>query len=276
MPVKNILCAYNGSPASEAALKASILMHKKYAAHLTGFFAHGCLSVDTGLRSWMPQALCESVLQVESGFNAKVKQQFLASVEGQVAPDKLHWISEKGRSDATVAEYARLFDVTVVGQFDPLLGREHLELHPDQIALKSGRPVLVFPRGWDQNEIPDHAVLAWDGKRTATRALADAMQILETKKRITVLTVATGKACKPLQGIDVVEALRRHDVEVELVTISPKGRSVGDSILDYCDQVGARLLVTGAYEHSMFREDLVGGVTDTLVRKANIPVLMSH
>lgn len=276
MTVKNILCAYNGSPASEAALKASILMHQQYDAHVTGFFAHGGSSVDAGLRSWMPESLRESLLQVEVGFNAQVRQQFFARVAELVAPEKLHWVSENGRSDASVAEYARLFDITVVGQFDQLPGREHLELHPDQIALKSGRPVLIFPKDWDQKEIPDHAVLAWDGKRTATRALADAMQLLETKQRITVLTVETGKTCQALTGIDVVEALRRHDVEVEQVTISPKGRSVGDSILAYCNAVGAGLLVTGAYEHSVFSEDLMGGVTDTLIRKANIPVLMSH
>jgi nucleotide-binding universal stress UspA family protein len=36
------------------------------------------------------------------------------------------------------------------------------------------------------------------------------------------------------------------------------------------------LLVMGAYEHSKFREDFLGGVTATVLREIEIPVLLSH
>jgi len=276
MAVKNILLAYNGSASSEAALKAAILMHAKHDTHVTGLLAHGCSKIDANLRPWMPNSMRESLLEMEDEANKRIEAQFFSSAQAHIAGDKLHWIAERGRSNATVSEYARMFDITVVGQHDALLGAEHLELHPDRIAVKSGRPVLVFPKDWDEPNINEHAVLAWDGRRTATRALADAMQILETKKLITVLTVDNGKIGEPLKGIDVEVALRRHGIEVEMVRVKSQGRSVGQTILDYCDERGAGLLVTGAYEHSVFREELMGGVTNKLVRQAKLPVLMSH
>lgn len=276
MSVKNILCAYNGAPSSDVALRAAVLMHKKYNAHVTGLFAYGGSRIDSNLRSWMPKTLQSSLLKVENDLCENVESQFRKITEAKVQGDYLHWISEKGRSNATVADYARMFDITVVGQFDSVLGAEHVELRPDHIALRSGRPVLMIPKNWSEDAISDHAVLAWDGRRTATRALADAMQILETKRLITVLTIDNGKKIAPLNGICVEDALTRHGVEVERVHVKPKGRTVGQAILDYCKETEATFLVAGAYEHSIFREELVGGVTNTIVSQADIPVLISH
>jgi nucleotide-binding universal stress UspA family protein len=36
---------------------------------------------------------------------------------------------------------------------------------------------------------------------------------------------------------------------------------MADTLVDHCENVGARLLVVGAYEHSPWREGLIGGVT---------------
>ena len=55
-------------------------------------------------------------------------------------------------------------------------------------------------------------------------------------------------------------------------------------VLDYnaeaaqktADEIGAKLIVMGAYEHSKFSQDIFGGVTHDVVRSSNIPVFMSH
>jgi len=276
MAVKNILCAYNGSGSSDAALRGCFLMHKQYDAHVTGLLAHGGSQLDERLLTWIPKSLQQPILELEQSTNQKIEEQFFNNAAGAIAANKLHWVSDEGRSNHTVAEHARMFDLTVMGQFDPLVGHEHLELYPDQVAIMSGRPVLIFPRDWNLSQIPESAVLAWDGKRTASRALFDSMQILETKKKIVVLMVDTGKRFPPGNGLDIKEALNRHGVEVDLVTVKANGKPVGEVILDYCDRTNAELLVMGAYQHSVFREDLVGGVTNTIITQAALPVLLSH
>ena len=40
--------------------------------------------------------------------------------------------------------------------------------------------------------------------------------------------------------------------------------------------IGADLLVMGAYGHSRFREWVLGGATETALKDAKIPVLLSH
>ena len=40
--------------------------------------------------------------------------------------------------------------------------------------------------------------------------------------------------------------------------------------------LGAGILVMGAYEHSKFSEDLLGGVTRDILENADLPLLMSH
>ena len=213
---------------------------------------------------------------LEADAFAKIEAQFRDQAAGRIDADKLHWISRYGRSDATVAEYARMYDVTIVGRYDALSGGEHLELHPDRIALKSGRPVLVVPRGWQPDRIHEHAVVAWDGGRAVTRAVNDAMQILETKQLVTVLTVQNGGGAKRLEGIDIQTALQRHGIDVEMKSVPPGGLSVGARILAECRALDTGLLVMGAYEHSVFREELIGGATRDILRDTDRPVLIAH
>lgn len=53
-------------------------------------------------------------------------------------------------------------------------------------------------------------------------------------------------------------------------------RGAGATILDACTELGAGLLIMGAYEHSKFSEDLLGGATRDILSDARLPVLMSH
>ena len=51
---------------------------------------------------------------------------------------------------------------------------------------------------------------------------------------------------------------------------------VGDIILSRISDMGADLVVMGAYGHSRMRELMMGGVTRDLLGHMTIPVLMSH
>jgi nucleotide-binding universal stress UspA family protein len=50
----------------------------------------------------------------------------------------------------------------------------------------------------------------------------------------------------------------------------------GDVLLSRAADLGADLLVIGAYGHSRARELLLGGVTRTILQSMTLPVLMSH
>lgn len=276
MAIKNLLIAYSGSESSDAALDFALFMRDKYDAHLTGLLAHNFAPINQNISSFIPEDLKESIKKARLKAAKNIESRFKKRVASSSASDKIHWISKRGESDATVAKYARLYDLTIIGRYDAVHGEDQVELHPDMIAMVSGRPVLLVPREFDMSTFNEHAVLAWDGKRASARALADAMQILKTKTLVTIVTVEDGDSEFSLPEIDVETALQRHGVKTERVHLKRNGKSVGNRILKYLDQAQPRLLVMGAYEHSKFRQSIVGGVTSSVLKKAKVPIIISH
>lgn len=278
MSITNILVAYNGLPASEAALAGAVRLRDHYGAHLTGLYAHGGSRLSHHIKPWMPEKVKSALMEIETDSGATVARSFRAATGG-VPDDRLHWIDSAEAPNSTVAAYARLFDITVVGLHEHAegYGQTHLELYPDRIAFDSGRPVMVFPRGHDGPLFDGKAVVAWDGGRAAARALADAMAILEDEKEVEIVSVGRSPLERSLPGFDVRGVLERHNVAVRLTELPrPRGATVAEVLVDHCTSTGASLLVMGAYEHSPLREDLVGGVTHDIALNASIPVLMSH
>lgn len=273
--IKNILVAYNGSASSEAAMRLATLMYKKYNAHVTGLLAHQSAQAKLQQETWIPKDLKEMLGKVEASEHSKIKDAFLKLARDTIAEDRLHWIETYGSSDQTISDYSLLYDITVAGRRDVLVGHERYEYHPDRIASRSGRPVIVVPREYDVLQIHEHAVIAWDGNRAATHALWASMGILETKQRVTVLKIDTGQTKSPLPGIDVLTALARHGVSAELKILPAINGSTSKPILDYCDAEDAGLLVMGAFQTNSLREKLFGSTSKSLLEKSKIPILIS-
>ena len=278
MSIKNILVAYNGLPGSEAALAGAVLMHKYFDAHLTGLFAHGNPFLSRQVQKpWMPKKVQQAIIEAADSPTAEIQEKF-NQICSDVPNDKLHWIDSGGSVQRTVARYARLFDITVLGMHESSTdqGQSHIEIFPDRVAFDSGRPVMIFPADFEGSVFDQRAVVAWDGGRAAARALGDAMQILETESSVEIVSVGRSPLADSMPGIDVGMVLDRHDVHVTLTELPRDNRSIADTLVDHCDTTEASLLVMGAYEHSPLREGLIGGVTHDIALRAKIPVLMSH
>ena len=56
----------------------------------------------------------------------------------------------------------------------------------------------------------------------------------------------------------------------------PEGGALGERMLAEAEKAGADMLVMGAYGHSRLREMVLGGVTQSVTAKAEIPVFMAH
>lgn len=278
MSIKNILVAYNGLPGSEAALSGAVLMQQFFDAHVTGLFAHGNPFLSRQInKAWMPKRVQEAIIEASDSPTADVQRKFAEACQA-VPPEKLHWVDSGGSVQRTVARYARLFDVTVLGMHETDLDHslKHIDIHPDRVAFDSGRPVMTFPANYEGSVFNGRAVVAWDGGRAAARALADAMHILETESEVEIVSVGRSPLSDSMPGIDVGMVLDRHDVNVTLTELPREKRSIADTLVDHCEKTGASLLVMGAYEHSPLREGILGGVTHDIALRAKLPVLMSH
>jgi nucleotide-binding universal stress UspA family protein len=95
---------------------------------------------------------------------------------------------------------------------------------------------------------------------------------------VTVLTIDAreGDAHGELPGADISLHLARHGVKAEIERTVSAGIAPGEVLLSRAADLGADLLVIGAYGHSRVRELLLGGATRSILQSMTLPVLMSH
>ncbi len=74
----------------------------------------------------------------------------------------------------------------------------------------------------------------------------------------------------------MIEHLRRHGLHPNFETLESGLISVADTVLLRAKEIGAAMIVMGAYGHSRLRETILGGVTHDMLRNMTRPLLMSH
>ena len=175
-----------------------------------------------------------------------------------------------------LVEYSRLRDLTIV----PMPEGNYLhQWYAESVIFGSGRPTVVLPHGRKRTGsfALDTVIVAWDFSQPATRAIADAMPILEKAKRVCVLTVTKEKAIGTRRsGAELAKHLARHGVDVVLDEVDAKGRGIGDVFEAHVTYRNADLLVMGAYGHSRLREFVLGGATKSMLTRPPVPVFLSH
>ncbi|SDP71973.1 Universal stress protein family protein [Ralstonia sp. 25mfcol4.1] len=133
--------------------------------------------------------------------------------------------------------------------------------------------MLVVPPQARLSKI-DTALVAWNGRREAARAVCDALPLLQRANRVILLVVMGGKGLWQHGDGELVRWLGTHGVQASLVVEEPS--SVAGCLLQKALQVSADLLVAGGYGHSRIGELMTGGTTRTLLRNTPVPLLISH
>jgi nucleotide-binding universal stress UspA family protein len=174
--------------------------------------------------------------------------------------------------------HARYADLTVVGQGIDLKDAPHdLAFLPEELALGVGRPVLVVPRYGTFETFGERVLIAWNGSREATRAVHDALPLLTRATKVTVLSIdPEPDSGARVPSADITLHLARHGVSAEADSTVALDMAVGDMLLSRAADLGANLLVMGAYGHSRVREMVLGGATRHILQHMTVPVLMSH
>ncbi len=272
MSIKNILHAYSGDASKGAGLRHAITIAKHHDAWLTGIIRHSPSDLERTLRGIVPKDYLASFFEAEQTRVTEKAERFRSITTDAGLEHKCDFVDLSTQNGMSLSEFARPFDLVVTGVHSNTENEGHLSANPDLIALRSGRPVLVVPDDYVSQGLAEQAVVAWDGKRASARAIGDAMETLEEKSKVTVVTVGD----QPAPGTDILlRNLKRHGIVTELL-LKPKTSSIADTILSVAQDVSAKLVVLGAFEHSKFSHDMFGGVTTEVIGKADVPVLLSH
>ena len=105
-------------------------------------------------------------------------------------------------------------------------------------------------------------LVAWNASREATRAVNDALPLLEAAAKVTVLVVNPAVGMRghgEVPGADMALHLARHGVRAEASALTSHDVEIGALLLSQAAELEADLIVMGAYGHSRLRELVMGG-----------------
>jgi nucleotide-binding universal stress UspA family protein len=174
-----------------------------------------------------------------------------------------------------IADYARLRDLTIV----PVPADNDVDQWcAETVVFQSGRPVLIVPEDQQHTEAKlDAIAIAWDFSRTAARAVADAIPLLERAKTVRILCATNEKSFNSSRASsELATHLSRHGISAIVDEVDAAGRAIGDVMTRFIAANQIDLLVMGAYGHSRFREFILGGATESMMSRPPVPTFLSH
>ncbi len=278
MPLHDILVQLDSTEQSGQRLRLAADLARKHGAHLTGLHVYDPMpalfvpdpSGGAVIAELLEQIRADAIAaatRIEADFRERIQREGIAG----------EWRLVEGSVPQRTALHARYADLVILGQDDPTTEEDADGVTIEATLFTSGRPVLLVPFAGRFETLGRRVLIGWNAGREASRAVHDALPLIAGAEQVTILAVNPGDGGHGEEpGADIARHLARHGLAVTVERTAAAEIGAGDLLLNRAAEIGADLIVTGAYGHSRFRELVLGGVTRTLLRQMTVPVLMSH
>ena len=276
MTFKSIIVHLDDNHAGEQRVDAAVRLARRFGSRLRAIYSTSKTRSDVDIAQLSPSEAARLIFEREARDRAEalLRRAAAAAALGNVEVRVLG----VNPLDEALAEM-RCADLSILAQPDG--GSEVAEFDRRLLAqalLGTGGPVLVLPCAPSTVEIGQNVVIAWDGGREAARAVRDALPILASASHTTLISI--GERCRPGEDAEhsqvrVASFLALHDVAADCVRM-PSTIDPAEHLLSRLCDLGADLLVMGAYGHARVRELILGGVTRTMLEKMTVPLFLSH
>jgi len=277
-PLKDLLVVLDTARSCETRLDLATRLAARFGAHLTGLYTSPPPQVPAMVEAQLTPELIE--VQMRSLNEAAEGVRDLFSRRGEGPGFTAEWRLREGEAGEVATLHARYADLTIVGQVDPSAADLGATADlPERVVMGAGRPVLVVPYAGTFSTVGTRVLVAWNASREATRAVNDALPLLEGATRVTVLAINPRGGLHghgEVPGADIALHLARHGVRAEASSLKSDDVEIGALILSQAADLDADLIVMGAYGHSRLREVMLGGATREIFRSMTVPVLLSH
>ena len=278
MTYKNLLIHLDDRASCESRTAAAITLARAHSAHLTGLYVAIDPILPGSLRAEVPPEYLAILGEQQTEAIEAGRKAFEHTVAGSGLNTDFRSTRVHASSVAeAVALHARYADLVLLGQPESDARGEYESGTAEDVIMSSGRPGLVVPYIGAGKTIGRRPMVAWNGGREAARAINDAMPVLETADRVSVIVVNPGQGDHGEEpGADIALHLARHGIKVEAQHLEIRDMSAADAILSRIADQDIDLLIMGAYGHSRVREWVLGGVTRQILAQMTVPALMSH
>lgn len=281
MSLKDILVIVDNAKNCGTRLDVAVQLAQQHDAHLIGLFVRTVPHVPQFVMSQLGPEVAE--VQKRYADEAAEKARKLFEDKTRNAGIGVEWREVSGLPLDECRLHAKYTDLVVAGQLDDTAtetseGQENLI---DHLVLDAGRPVLVVPYTGRFPKVGERVMVAWNATREATRAVNDALPILQKAKEVHVIAVnphgGHGRdGHGEIPSADITLHLARHGVKATAEHIEAREMGAGEALLSRAADESIDLIVMGAYGRSRLRELVLGGATRHMLRHMTVPVLMSH
>ena len=279
MAYKTILTVCTDPDRQNEILTQAVTLARAHEAHLdvlcigmdrsqTGYHQAGLDAVL--VQQALSRASDEAEAMAETARKALLNMDALWSVESSIAQ-----IADIGRK---VAARARFCDLAILPKpYGEDAGFE-LETVVEGTLFEGQIPVLILPQAASPAPMPQRVVLGWNESSEALRAVRAALPVLRQASMVHVAVIDPPRhgAGRSDPGGALSTFLARHGIRAEIDVLSKTLPRVSDMLQRHVEDLGADLVVMGAYGHSRFRESILGGATRNILEQARVPVLMAH
>jgi nucleotide-binding universal stress UspA family protein len=277
MTFKQVLVHVEPGSASEARLNYAIGLARTFGARLTGLTVTlspaeipAAMIGDAQILNAAIDAARESADYAEQQFEGLMRDCGLAT----------DWRNGEGNPAQVVGAEAARADILVIGgQLRNDMDGGFYRLAPDDVLMACGRPTIVVPEKLATDFRAKRILLAWKNTPEAARAAHDAIPLLTQADEVILAEVASAGGWNGGHSIsveDMADHLRVHGAKITTARIKGQASEAGDLLLDFGAKNRVDLIVAGAYGHSRVREWALGGVTASLLLRAQVPCLFSR
>ncbi|MFO1013065.1 MAG: universal stress protein [Caulobacteraceae bacterium] len=274
MPFKTLLVHVEATAESDLRLRTAVELASNWGAALLG--VGGCkpayLDNPMLLSGYDDGTLVQAIADMETEDLAKSAERFAAASAG--LGDAAQFLSVRNYPDRVLAACSAGADIIIASAHR---GPRASTAAAADLVLRSGLPVLTVQA--DRPPVSTrHVVVAWKNTREARRAVSDAIPLLAAAERVTILRIHPTP--DPETGARSEEAvaarLARHGVNAIPETLEASEGHAHAALTSFAVKEQAGLIVAGAYGHTRLGEWALGGMTDSLLSSAPVPVLFSH
>lgn len=279
MNIKDILMVLRAGDPCDARLAIGGGLARAHRAHVTGYWMiepPPLELADSFARG--PRAVNAVIDHRDAAIAAKVaktRSEFEAALAGACA--SYGW--KGGRlyeAPEAIVDQSRTTDLVIVQRPEPHDRSAAVLLQ--ELLLYSGSPCLSVPEGIPTLGGFERVVVAWNGARASKRALSDGLVLMQGAKSVSIVIVQdrATDALPPDSDRALLRHLEHHGIRADVRRLACAASGEGATILAACGDMRADLLIMGAFGRSPSFEKLTGGVTQTVMTHAALPVLLSR
>jgi nucleotide-binding universal stress UspA family protein len=280
MPCKTLLVCLNETDRADTLISVNANLARRFEAHVIGLYVIPAMQVYPAVGMYMTAEVFEGhrkyfqerAASIEARFNEAMRKQGLSS----------EWRRIEASSPLvadTVIEHGFEADMIVVSQTNRET-EDGVELDfTERVVMETGRPVLIIPLYGKFETVANTVLVGWNGTREAARAVFDALPIMQVADKVYICWVDPKKELQDvgqLPGAEIATSLARHGIKATVEPLPTSGLMAGEALISHASDLGADLLVMGAYGHSRMREFVFGGATRYVLQSMTVPVLLSH